>query len=100
MKTKVITDKRGLKINKSYEARPLERILVEAMTSGEPINMGEKPGIFTEKKDGVNSSFDIRRDKFAEANKALNKMNKSREARAQEIADRKLEPKASPEAES
>ena len=49
-----------------YEGESIEERIRKMTESGEPIN-DTQPLIYTEKKDGIISAYDIRRDKWDEA---------------------------------
>ena len=49
-----------------YEGESIEERVRKMTESGEPIN-DTQPLIYTEKKDGIISAYDIRRDKWDEA---------------------------------
>ena len=49
-----------------YEGESIEQRVRKMTESGEPIN-DTQPLIYTEKKDGIISAYDIRRDKWDEA---------------------------------
>lgn len=67
---------KGLKVNQSYEAEPLEITLRRAMTSSEPIST-TAPQVFTERKEGVRAEYDIRTDRFEVAMETMDRATKA-----------------------
>lgn len=72
---RIVNGKTTIRVNKSYEAEPLEKTLKRALTSGEPIST-TAPQVFTEKKDGVRAEYDIRTDRFEVAREAMGLVSK------------------------
>lgn len=94
MKNKTINKTGGLKINKTYEADPLEIKLAKIMTQNEPIETTTAPPIYTERKDGVLPDYDIRTDRFDIAIEMVDKATRAhRASRMAKIEDMKQEKK-------
>lgn len=70
----------SIKINKTYQAEPLERMIAKQMTSKAPIDMSA-PKIYTEAKEGVRPENDIRTDRWEVAQEAMTKIAKSKKAK-------------------
>lgn len=68
-----------LNINESTEGETIEQKMERILTSNEPIQDGA-PIIYTERKDGVNPSHNIRTDKWDYALEGMDKYAKSIEA--------------------
>ena len=73
----------GFKINKSVQGESMEQKMERIINSKEPIKDGA-PLIYTERKDGVNPSMNIRTDRWEVAVEASNKITKSYQARREE----------------
>ncbi len=71
------------------EGETIEQKMERVIDNGEPITDGA-PEIFTEKKDGVNSAYNIRTDRWEIACEAMDKVHGSAQARAEEKAAMKV----------
>lgn len=87
-KAVIVTDGRGLNVNISKEGERLETKLERIIQNKEPIKDGA-PLIFTERKEGVRASTNIRTDRFEVAIDAMDKVQKSFKARREERAKTK-----------
>lgn len=72
--------------NDQYLCKSLEEEICQATTSNQPIESAA-PLIYTERKDGVLPEYDIRTDRWAIAQKAMDKVAGSYRARRQERID-------------
>lgn len=72
----------------SVVSEPLERKIERMTQNGEPIDSLPGGGelIYTEKSEGVNPAYDIRTDRFEVALDAVEKVNKSKTAKAKKQA--------------
>lgn len=66
-----------IRINASYEAKPIEIILEEVTTTNEPIS-ADAPIIYTSRADGVQAGYDIRTDRFDVAIEAMDRVQKTK----------------------
>lgn len=80
MKNVQVKEKGNIRINNSYEAKPLETTLKEMMLTKEPIK-ADSPQIFTDRKDGIIDAYDIRTDRWDVALDAMDKVTKAHVAR-------------------
>lgn len=78
-----------LVVNKSYEGETLEMELERMTTNKEPIKNASPP-LYTERKEGVRPSTDIRTDRFEVAVEATTKIAGSYQARREEKPDMKV----------
>lgn len=69
----------------SYVAETLEQKVHRIITNKEPIKDGA-PVIFTDRKDGVQPSYNIRTDRFEVAVEAMDKVTRSKIARRENAA--------------
>lgn len=69
--------------NDQYSGQSIERYVEQATTTQQPIE-GGAPQIFTARKDGVKAEYNIRTDRFAIAQKAMDKASKSYQAKRAE----------------
>lgn len=69
-------NKTTLHVNESMEGETIEMKVMRITVNKEPIKDGA-PEIFTERKDGVNSAYNIRTDRWEIAVDAMDKVNKS-----------------------
>lgn len=90
MYKKTVLRQGKLKSNNSYEAEPLERQLERKIQNKEPLS-GDSPMIYTERREGVLPSYDIRTDRFEVALDATNKIQKSYQARREERAKAQMD---------
>ncbi len=74
------------------EGEPIEHKIERIMENKEPISDGA-PSIFTERKDGVVSAYNIRTDRFEIACEAMDKVSGSIQARRDNAGKKKEEPK-------
>lgn len=79
----------GLDINNSYIAESLEEKIMRKLNNGEPTDEGVEL-IFTEKADGVNQAYDIRRDKFEIALDATDGMSRTKTAKGDGLGKMKV----------
>lgn len=70
-----------INVNMAYPAEPLEKILLRAMTTNEPIGL-DAPITYTEAEDGVLPQFDIRTDRWDIAMDVKDKFDKADIAKA------------------
>lgn len=75
--------KSGFKINTSVEGEPIELKIERIVNNKEPIKDGA-PIIFTERKEGIRPSTNIRTDRFLIAVEASDKIAKSYKAKREE----------------
>lgn len=82
--------KRGtlLKINNSVEGETIEQRVEKIMTAKEPISDGSEI-IYTDRKDGVRPDYDVRSDRWDYAIEAMDKVNKARIAKRDELYKQK-----------
>lgn len=74
-----------LPINKSKQGETIEQKIERIVTSKEPIKDGA-PLIYTERKEGIRRSTNIRTDRFEVAIEATDRIQKSYQARREERA--------------
>ena len=75
----------SLKVNKSKEGETMEQKIRRIVNNKEPIKDGA-PLIYTERKEGIRASTNIRTDRFMVAVEATDKIQKSYKARREERA--------------
>lgn len=78
-------EKTTIKTNKSYIAESIENKVKRIINNKEPIKDGA-PIIYTERKDGVQPSYNIRTDRFEVAVDAMEAINKAKIAKREERA--------------
>ena len=78
-----ITNKTKICINKSTSGELIEQKIARILTNSEPIQDGA-PLIYTDRKDGVQPSYDIRTDRFDVAVDAMDKVTKAKYAKRDE----------------
>lgn len=78
-----------LRRNVTYEAESLEVKVQRLMKNKEPIP-GERPLIYTERKDGVLKAYNIRTDRWEIAAEAMDVVTKSRIAQRDSKGDPKV----------
>lgn len=89
--------KKGLlTINNSVQGEPLEQKIERMLNGKEPIKDGS-PLIFTERKEGVRASTNIRTDRWLVAVEGADKIAKSYQARREERQKPKIEESAKTE---
>lgn len=93
MKTRIVTTKKGLVINNSYEGEPMERKIAKMMEGNEPIG-AEAPTMYTERKDGVLAETDIRTDRWDVAIEATEVIEKQRISKRENKEEVKNEQKS------
>lgn len=76
----------------TYEGETIEQKIERIVQNKEPIKDGA-PEIFTERKDGVISAYNIRTDRWEIAVDAMDKIHKSIQAKREEKVKAKEEPK-------
>ena len=69
--------------NDIYEGQTIERMIEQAETQKQPIE-AVSPMIYTPRKDGVRPEYDIRTDRFAIAQNAMDKVSGSYRAQRDE----------------
>lgn len=85
MYKKQTIQKTKIALNQSYDGEPLEAKVRRILNNKEPIKDGA-PIIYTERKDGVQPSYNIRTDRFEVAVEAMEAVSKQRIARREERA--------------
>lgn len=85
MKIKIYKTK--IQCNKSILGESIEDKMRRNTQTGVIVQAVE-PIIYTDKKEGVRAEFDIRTDKWAVAQAAMGKVNKSRIAKINEVAQK------------
>lgn len=84
--------KGSLSYNKSKEGESLEQKIERIVSNKEPIKDGA-PILYTERKEGVKRSTNIRTDRFEVAVEAADKIAKSYKAKREENATKREKPK-------
>lgn len=74
-----------LHVNTSYKAESIEHKVRRIVNNKEPIKDGA-PLIYTERKEGVQPSYNIRTDRWEVAVDAMDKVTKSHQAKREERA--------------
>lgn len=72
-----------MKVNNAVEGEPIEQKIERMMNGKEPIKEGA-PLLFTERKEGVRASTNIRTDRWMVAVEGADKIAKSYQARREE----------------
>lgn len=80
----------GMKVNQAYEGETIEEKMDRIVNNNEPISDGA-PLIYTERKEGIRPSTNIRTDRFEIAIEASDKVSKSYKARREENANKRKE---------
>lgn len=75
----------SIKINTSTEGETIENKIERIVNNKEPIKDGA-PLIYTERKDGIKASTNIRTDRWEHAIDAMDKVEKSNKAKREERA--------------
>lgn len=75
----------SIKHNDSYVGETIEQKVRRIVNNKEPITDGA-PVIYTERKDGVQPSYNIRTDRFEVAVEAMDKVTRSHQAKREERA--------------
>lgn len=83
MYKKIKSTKTSLNVNEAYEGEPIEEKIKRILNNKEPISDGA-PLIYTERKDGVLPAHDIRTDRFEVAIDAMDKVQKTHQAKREE----------------
>lgn len=83
MKRKIVNQKTNLKGVETFEGESIEQKVERIVSNNEPIKDGA-PLIYTEKKDGVQPSYDIRTDRWNVALDAYDKIDKARTAKSKD----------------
>lgn len=81
-----VKNSNGLKINNSLEGETLETKIERIVNNNEPIKDGA-PILYTERKEGIRPSTNIRTDRFEVAIEAADKVAASYKARRENKAD-------------
>lgn len=76
-------EKTSIAINKSYEGETIEKKIRRITNNKEPITDGA-PLIYTDRKDGVESQYNIKTDRWEVAIDAMDYVAKSHEAKRME----------------
>lgn len=84
--------KTGIKSRPLVEGETIERKVERLIQNKEPIKDGAPP-IYTERKDGVNSAYNVRTDRWELAVDAMTRIEKSKQAKRDEIAKQKEDAK-------
>ena len=66
-----------LKSVETVEGETIEQKIRRLVSNNEPITDGANPELYTERKDGVLSAYNIRTDRFEIATEAMDKVTKS-----------------------
>lgn len=85
MYKKVIAHRTNLERNEAQEGEMLEAKFERMMTNNEPLTDGA-PLIYTERKDGVEGSYNIRTDRFEVALDGMDAITKSVQAKRENRA--------------
>jgi hypothetical protein len=93
-KVRVFSGRSYLTSVEKLEGEPIELKIERIVSNKEPISDGA-PSIFTERKDGVVSAYNIRTDRFEVAAEAMDKVAGSIQAKRDSKAKAKAEKKAS-----
>lgn len=78
--------------NESTIGKTLEQELEIMMANGEEIGDQKTEPIYTERKEGVKDAFNIRHDKWITAQKAMQKVGQSYEAKRQKAQEERENP--------
>lgn len=73
---RIVRSHKGIELNQSYEAEPLEVTMRRNVLTAEPIQ-STAPQIFTERKEGVRPEYDIRTDRMEVAREAMDAVSKA-----------------------
>lgn len=84
-----------LHINTSMQGQTIEKKIEEILSKKEPIKDGA-PLLYTERKEGIRASTNIRTDRFEVAVEAADKVAKSYKARREEAAKPKKDGEPEP----
>lgn len=85
----------GLKSIEKLEGEPIEHKIERVLSNNEAITDGA-PEIYTERKDGVQSAYNIRTDRWEIATEGMDAVAKSIEAKREGRAKKKEEAKVIP----
>lgn len=83
--------------NDAYNGQSVERYIEQAEASKQPIT-GDAPIIYTARKDGVMAEYNIRTDRWETAQRAMDKVSKSYQAKRADWI-KSQEPKQEPKTE-
>lgn len=81
-----------IKIEKSVQGETIETKVRRLIQEKEPIKDGA-PLIYTDRKDGVNAAYNIRTDRWEIATDVMTRLEKSRQAKRDELIKREGEAK-------
>lgn len=81
MKNKIRSFTTTISRNESVEGRTIEQELEVMLNNSEEIGDSKHESIFTKRKDGVPDQYNVRFDKWNEAQKAMQKVSRSYEAK-------------------
>lgn len=90
MRKKILTTRTSIIRNKSYEGKSIERTISDRL-NGDPIEVGGKALLYTNREDGVLPETNIRTDKWAVAQGAIDARERSTYTRGQEAKKAKIE---------
>lgn len=92
MKNKIRSFATTISRNESVEGKTIEQELEIMLQNGEEIGDQKAEPIYTERKEGVKEAFNIRHDKWITAQKAMQKVSKSYEARREDRINKRENP--------
>lgn len=93
MKNKTRTFGTSIERNESFEGKTIEQELELMINNNEEIGDTKHEPIYTERKDGVNPAYNIRFDKWSEAQQAMQKVSRSYEAKRRDRIQERENPK-------
>lgn len=93
MKNKIRRFTTSINKNESTEGKTIEQELEIMLANGEEIGDQKAEPIYTERKEGVKEAFNIRHDKWITAQKAMQKVSKSYEAKRNDRIEERDNPK-------
>lgn len=93
MRKRILTTRTNIVRNKSYEGKPIERMISDRL-SGDPIEVGGKALMYTLREDGVLPETNIRTDKWDIAQSAIDARERSTYTRGQAAKKAREEAKA------
>lgn len=92
MKNKIKRYTTSIRRNESVEGKTIEQELEIMLKNGEEIGDVKTEPIYTERKDGVKDAFNIRHDRWITAQKAMQKVSSSYEARRNDRIEERENP--------
>lgn len=93
MKNKIRNFTTTISRNETVEGKSIEQELEIMMANGEEIGDQKAEPIYTERKEGVKDAFNIRHDKWLTAQKAMQKVSNSYEAKRFDRIEERENPK-------